>query len=161
MMSDYLITSHLVQGGRIGGGSSGADVWLYEWKYKSRLFGLRVPGPALTFGGGWMVWWRKEGWYISIHNHAPRSVTRHQPLHTRQGFLVELETNLWICIIMEKAPTIPTKAFSWLKVATNSLTFKNLGLLHYYTLNSAKVIFLLYFLETVHFYRESPDSVPR
>ena len=161
MMSDYLITSHLVQGGRIGGGSSGADVWLYEWKYKSRLFGLRVPGPALTFGGGWMVWGRKEGWYISIHNHAPRSVTRHQPLHTRQGFLVELETNLWICIIMEKAPTIPTKAFSWLKAATNSLTFKNLGLLHYYTLNSAKVRFLLYFLETVHFYRESPDSVPR
>ena len=132
MMSDYLITSHLVQGGRIVGGSSGANVWLQEWKYKSRLFSLPVAGPALTFDGGWMVWWRKEGWYISIHNHAPRSVTRHQPLHSRQGFLVELETNLsevWIC----RRPLIDARAFSWLKAATISFTFKNLGLFQNYT----------------------------
>ena len=60
-------------------------------------------------------------------------------------------------VLTRRRPLIDARA---LKAATISFTCKNLGLLQKYTLNFTKVLFLLYFLETVQFYGESADSVP-
>ena len=92
------------------------------------------PVVVLTVGAGRVVtispvkWWPCTGW---PHNGwrwwHPDHHWGHETPEGREQLLVLKTINRWSCTLTEKAPT---RAFSWLKAATSTFTFKNL-LRHY------------------------------